>query len=551
MHYGLNFVRIKSTSWLPSIIFLNPNRRTMKNLFSKYKPFLILSLFFLSSCINSDSDTEILSSEFPDYRIQYSEDIEAIQAQFDQDMWETFVALCWPADNLKPRPMGDITAEVDARPVFENYAYNYDLFLLNVNDTTNFEPVDWADAQALNLQRQQRWKRWHEKSTLCPDLVTAAQDFGVKDMAYIVPLDEFIQASNDDKPHVPLVDRDHNFVWSSVVFNEITYDFVVKNKLYSVEGIQLAKRNVTQQEVHHVNYIDSAGHQIYRDTFFEQMVNQLQDSIGSIHLKTSWKILGKDDHPERFHTALGALLFNNLNFEEVDTWQPQCSLVRVGLVGMHISVKTKDQPNSIWATFEHVDNCPEAGDIKDIHYSFYDKNAHEANNVPPKNNRSFIDSSGSEQKWFDPFNPPVEPGQIVREVKIPEGTKKVNAKFQQALEGTVWSNYQLVGTQWTSPQTHKVYPKLMSNTTLETFDQNGSSCFGCHHQVTANTLKGGPNDEQFTMSPYPIGNVLNLKLNLSDPKVPAGTLDTAVYSDYMWSLLKWTEYGHLTWKQTR
>ncbi|MDF1698606.1 MAG: hypothetical protein P1U56_22330 [Saprospiraceae bacterium] len=68
---------------------------------------------------------------------------------------------------------------------------------------------------------------------------------------------------------------------------------------------------------------------------------------------------------------------------------------------------------------------------------------------------------------------------------------------------------------------------------METFEQLGSSCFGCHHQVTANTLKGGPNNDQFSMAPYKDGNVLNLKLNLFDPSPTNRELDTAIYSDDM------------------
>ena len=48
------------------------------------------------------------------------------------------------------------------------------------------------------------------------------------------------------------------------------------------------------------------------------------------------------------------------------------------------------------------------------------------------------------------------------------------------------------------------------------------------------------------MEPDTIGNVLNLPLNLfKEGPHP----ETGVYADYMWSMLKWSENGHLTWKQ--
>ncbi len=536
--------------------FFNPNLNIMKREFSTSTQLLLVTFVFAliiaNSCSLKNQSEIVLSPDFPDYQINYSGDIDYIQSQFDTEMWNTFVALCWPADGLKPTSSGSITAQQDARSVFENYSFNYDVFLLNVNDTTTFTPVSWGNFNALNKQRQTRWTRWHEHSDLCPDLVAEANSKGITNMAEIIPLDEFIQASNGAKPHVPLVDPNEIFVWSGVVFNEVAFDFVIKNELYSANGIKRAKENVVKEEVHQVNTKDSLGHTIYVDTFFTQMVNHMKDKPGTMHLKTSWKVLGDGDDTTMFHKAWGALLFNNLNFADNTTWEPQCSLVRVGLVGMHISMKTEDQPNSIWTTFEHVDNCPEVELIQNKHYNFYNSASSNPVNKAPKANETIQDTSVKDPHWFNPTGSNIKPpGQIVREVPISDATKALNASYQQALANTVWANYQLVSTQWTEPTSEKIYPTLLSNTTLETFDQLGSSCFGCHHQVTANTLKGGPNNEQFTMAPYPIGNVLNLKINLLDPKVPEGVIDTAIYSDYMWSLLKWTEYGHLTWKQTK
>ena len=54
-------------------------------------------------------------------------------------------------------------------------------------------------------------------------------------------------------------------------------------------------------------------------------------------------------------------------------------------------------------------------------------------------------------------------GQIVREVSITKETNALNESYQEALFGTVWANYQLVGSQWTNPQTEQIYPQLLSN----------------------------------------------------------------------------------------
>jgi len=529
----------------------------MNTIYSTTKFLLLLiigaSAILITTRCTTNIDSEIaLSPDFPNYHVNYSDSISDVQSQFDTEMWKTFVALCWPADGFIPSSTGNITDNTDARAVFENYSFNYDLFLLNVRDTTTFEPVGWGESDALNQQRQARWARWHQHSELCPDLVAEANAKGITNMAQIIPLDEFIQASNKGRPHVPLVDLNETIVWSSVVFNQATFDFVTENELYSANGIEKVKNNVEKMEVHHVKSRDSSGQTIYIDTTITQYVNQLEDNDGAIHLKTSWKIMGDGDDTTKFHTAWGALLFNNLNFADDTTWQPQCALVQVGLVGMHIAIKTEDQPSSIWATFEHVDNCPEVELIQNKHYNFYNSASSNPENIVPNANDSLPKALAEDPYWFNPDGSTINPlGQVVREIPITAATKTLNASYQQALANTVWANYQLVSTQWMEPTTQIVYPTFLSNTTLETFDQLGSSCFGCHHQVTANTLKGGPNNEQFTMDNYPIGNVLNVSLYYSKSKLPPGTIDTAIYADYMWSLLKWEESGHLTWKQTK
>ncbi len=59
-----------------------------------------------------------------------------------------------------------------------------------------------------------------------------------------------------------------------------------------------------------------------------------------------------------------------------------CSKSDVALVGLHIVIRTKDRPQGLWSTFEHVDNVPPAGagearepDARDAGapYSYFDR----------------------------------------------------------------------------------------------------------------------------------------------------------------------------------
>lgn len=496
----------------------------------------LILLWAVNSCkISTDGETSnseiILSSKLPTHNIDYTQSQDDIQVQFNSEMWQTFVALCSPADGLTPISKGRITDQKDARAVFQNYSFNYDLFLLNLPLNKGIKPVGWGQFNSLDRQRRERWN----STPYCPDLVAQAEAKGITNMASLLPLDEFIQASNDPRPHVPIVDQNQNYVRTGVVYNQITFDWVIANQLETDTGVVIAENQLTRQEVRQVKDGEV--------TTFSQMLNQLKTPIGAIQLKTSWKILGDGDDPSKFHTEWAAALFENLNYMDSLKVIPQCSLVQVGLVGMHISKKTDTQPDYIWATFEHIDNCPE-GIGQDKHYSFYDFALGDSmRNQPPLLGNENVNTDSSHYtfpEWFNPQGTPTTPSQVVRDIPIPTGTKRLNQSYQQALANTVWANYQLVGTQWTDPFDKKIIPELLSNTTLETFEQKRASCIGCHHQVLPNTYKGTINDYQFR-----IGNKMNLNLELKPSP------DKAVYSDYMWSLLKMSKKGHLTWYQIR
>ena len=58
------------------------------------------------------------------------------------------------------------------------------------------------------------------------------------------------------------------------------------------------------------------------------------------------------DDPSRFYTTTALIL---------DTKTKTCEPRLVGLVGLHVVMKTKQLPQWLWATFEQVDNAPDEG----------------------------------------------------------------------------------------------------------------------------------------------------------------------------------------------
>jgi hypothetical protein len=175
----------------------------------------------------------------------------------------------------------------------------------------------------------------------------------------------------------------------------------------------------------------------------------------------------------------------------------------MGLTGLHLLRLTPSTPRTwYWATFEQVDNLtvpqppPQRPDGQPLTPSFGD-----GKNFPA---------------GYDAMPPPVVPGQplppnpnpvdVSRVTPIHSDAGPVTHAYQQALAGTVWQNYLLVGTQFpVNPQyngqtqgsakgvgecyaagpNHAADPAFqindcyLSNVTMETYVQS-TSCVTCH-----------------------------------------------------------------------
>jgi hypothetical protein len=125
--------------------------------------------------------------------------------------------------------------------------------------------------------------------------------------------------------------------------------------------------------------IDGSGHAVYyaqhvNDTFtkfvdehqFRTIANilnapdDLEFRVGSLELKSSWKILTEADVAAGHYFSADAqvsVLKIEQGVAKIDTTAPPMQ-VRVGLVGLHVVGVVQGHPEFIWATFEHLDNAP-------------------------------------------------------------------------------------------------------------------------------------------------------------------------------------------------
>ena len=233
----------------------------------------------------------------------------------------------------------------------------------------------------------------------------------------------------------------------------------------------------------------------------------------SVLLKTAWRVL--PDGPEESRLfAQDAVI--HVPADRSTTGQELCIPLRLGLVGMHIVMRTESGNGNewIWATFEHVDNVPVAGNARDVN-SIYADTLFPGGCQAPQNATarpySFFDpgcegcltNAALDGPWsWAPTPPyahisgePVARGtQVVRCWDIFESTADLNRRWQEKLAGTIWANYMLISTQWRGANKsplfeHGEVPRYLVNVTMETFIQDDlkGTCLGCHAEATTKT----------------------------------------------------------------
>ncbi len=147
----------------------------------------------------------------------------------------------------------------------------------------------------------------------------------------------------------------------------------------------------------------------------------------AVEIKASWRILQPAEDGSRYWTAIGVYRDNHR----------QIHMARIGLTGLHIISKVL--PNWFWTTFEQVDNATAT-----YKYRLGEKG----------------DAVGPNANYDTSLDP-------------------VNTLWQQALAGTKWQYYALMGTQ-TQFVNASQQTTLLGSTQMETYFQPNSSCISCH-----------------------------------------------------------------------
>ena len=250
-----------------------------------------------------------------------------------------------------------------------------------------------------------------------------------------------------------LVDQNGMNVWYEVKLNRVYYNYVVNNGYY----------NSNNQKGQKISFPSSSN---------------TADGMATIKVKAAWKVMGLlgSKHPDdltKFYTTQ-ALVY--------DRATNKCSKELLGLVGLHIVMKTAQFPQWLWATFEQINNAPDqaTGPVKDTIYNFFSRDCAgcKFNQPPSKEHPNF-------------------PTQVVRVVPANEVAVSTNTLYRTALQtlrpDNVWQYYMLVDAQWgasAKPLGVPNQPKFLANTTLETYLQaqvNPNGCINCHGTFAGNT----------------------------------------------------------------
>lgn len=361
---------------------------------------------------------------------------------FDDYSWKAFTSMVWPALRGH-RGEPDMARNIGAPGprVFETFKSLWEVFHDDGSaPTASFNDFDAPEANTCR----------------------AATHFGDIVLATSTPYGDIGQAGIGEITG-PLPAQNGRYVRYQTLYNQIAYDYIVRNRFYLRD---------------HLPAIPSPRPEI--------PVIQFPD--GSVAIKAAWldtRGLSKE--------LLGRLYKRNVIARDPDTGR--CSTIQGALVGLHIVQKTPTRPQWIWSSFEQVDTAPLfAGTVGDFLF-----NDGTPTPMPAENPLPVIPLPPQPAK---PFNVNRSPSTTIH-----PDTHAMNSAYHELLKGTVWQYYRLIVTQWPLQPGNQALPVPVSKTgdifntfpgtgpgatmdsafanlTMETFDQNRIElgCMSCHNR---------------------------------------------------------------------
>ena len=395
--------------------------------------------------------------------------------------WQEFIALNWPSN-----PNSGFGTPKDMQPVqWETYMPSNVLFQPN-----GAPPPNWG-----TLVSQEYAKKFKSQRLVFQKSQTKLLTFTSKfdDTDTIAGMD-FQQAAPFGQPNWLGAQNSTN-LWYEIVLNKDYYDFLVQTGYYNA---------VTQHDSAKAGIPLNFPEGVYKG------------KVGAIELKAAWMEVPNPQSAQ----------WRRYKLSNATVLDPQTNQLRntvVALVGLHILHKTKNQPTWVWATFEQIDNVPNANTkypSPPYGYNYYNKNCQAKNvEITTGHGDSTVTVSCTTNvspPYYLKQAKPV-PIQITRVNGIDSvDAIPVNTRMQAAIRqfdsSSVWQYYQLVDVIWSqSLQKNPTKPiqaprkinraamlsgaAIVANTGLESYVQKTNTCFSCHVYST--------------IAPYPLDTANN------------------------------------------
>ncbi len=359
---------------------------------------------------------------------------------FDDFSWRAFLAMVWPAA-ANQRGVADAAKPVGAPGprVFETMKSLWEVFHEDGSaPASNFQAYDGAVHNACKVTPQ----------------------FGDLVLASFSGIDDIGQAGAGELAG-PLVAQNGRYVRYQTLYNQAAFDFLVRNQYYLRANLPKVPSPRPTTPV-------------------------MQFPDGSVVLKAAWLDMAgfPADQVKRYYTRTAMVR---------DPGSGACSRATVGLVGLHIVVKTPSRPQWIWTSFEQIDSVPPSRFGDPVKFTFHDGGTAK---MPSDNPLSLV-----------PLEPqPAKPFNVERPffAKVHPKTELTNYQYQELLKDTVWQYYGIVVTQWPRIDGNQALPipatqngditntfpgagafSAFANVTMETFDQSRPQlgCMSCHNQA--------------------------------------------------------------------
>ncbi len=404
-----------------------------------------------------------------------------VQTPPDCMSWQTFISLNWRADPKKPgypdpsATEAEFGAPSDLAPkVWESFA-----------DSANvFNPKQKATAA-----------RWNAPRAAVLNL-SRLSEFGHADLS----LSGISQAGNGKW----LTNQRGGLTFYDIRLNQDEYDFITDNvfngdNLTTYAG-QTACAQAGTSGKGGFNLPEGSG----QDTDCAGKPATYGQNVGAIEVKAAWTVLPADHSLDyRYLTALATVT------------QPDGSTATetVGLVGLHIIHKVQGAQQFVWATFEQIDNDPDASAQTPYYtppalpnnpnqkrstagYTYFNPSCDPRTDVYgcTQNQLPGTPCASPPQTGCDPYDAPMQITRVVPVDPIANGVTAYAWSLMPA--SSVFNYYRLINVQWPATSfyvkpgskiplsdgriTPSVSTGIVANTTMETFEQKTNTCTSCH-----------------------------------------------------------------------